>query len=902
MEARGKRAAFSEVRWARSVRPRRRQLPQGPSVCDKIAASSDCSRPVNDYVHIEAADLCRPNARFTQERQGYQVLTPFGKLGYSRKFDASSGHIHRLEHHSADVAACFEALLRDPVLRARFVQAAGADGFSDTTAARLTFLAYLHDFGKLNAGFQFKVRRQNELPRRGPQRAGHIAEALLCFDQSDICTLLGLHDIVNKWGAGVVPLLYAMLAHHGRPARRPTQSGGGPPELWRPFAGYDPRATARLLGELGRRWFPDAFGDGPPMPDEPALAHLFAGVVALADQLGSDENVFEYEPDPEPHYIERARRIATEVVRSKGFLRIDWPTDAAAADVRTLFDYVAPRPSQRAVSAAPLDRPLLILESETGSGKTEAAVLRFAGLWRAGLVDGLYFAVPTRAAAKQLHGRVRGGLDRLLPPAAHAQTVLAVPGYLVAGAAEGRRVEKFEVFWEDEPDEETRLARWSAESARKFLSAPAAVGTVDQVLLAGLRVKWAHFRAASLSRSLLVVDEVHASDAYMTELLFGVLRGHLALGGHALLMSATLGSAARSKFMSSSARSSLPAPHDAEDTPYPALTLAGDGASETCAITGGGPTKSVLMRLVPILGESVAIARSAVAAARDGAKVLVIRNTVNSAQDVFGAVLEQRGEDGGLLLEVAHGPALHHSRFAAEDRRLLDDAVEQAIGKGDRPPGGMIVIGTQTLEQSLDIDADLLISDLCPVDASSRSHTKDRDGDCASRSGTGSSAPPRSPQRRRGGFPAHAGMDPTQHPLRLPFRRLPRTRGDGPLGACVAPRPPAASPHTRGWTPRSRMIGHEDHGFPAHAGMDPVAAWRSLCVPRLPRTRGDGPAVTNSAPWSTVASPHTRGWTRSDDPRAVRALGFPAHAGMDRVAQPPRRSPRGLPRTRGDGP
>ena len=86
MEAREKRATFSEVRWARSVRPRRRQLPQGPSVCDKIAASSDCSRPVNDYVHIEAADLCRPNARFTQERQGYQVLTLFGKLGYSQHF------------------------------------------------------------------------------------------------------------------------------------------------------------------------------------------------------------------------------------------------------------------------------------------------------------------------------------------------------------------------------------------------------------------------------------------------------------------------------------------------------------------------------------------------------------------------------------------------------------------------------------------------------------------------------------------------------------------------------------------------------------------------------------------------------------------------------------------------
>ena len=633
------------------------------------------------------------------------------------KFDGSSGRVHRLEHHCADVAACFEALLRDPVLRARFVEAAGESGFSDTTAARLSFLAYLHDFGKLNAGFQFKTQRQSASARRGPRTAGHIAEALLCFDQSDMCALLGLPDLVAVWGEGVVPLLHAMLAHHGRPARRPSHSGGGPPDLWRPFAGYDPRATAKLLSRWGRFWFPDAFRDGSPMPVAPALAHLFAGVVALADQLGSDDEAFEYEPEPDPHYIDRARRIASEAIRTKGFRRSDWPTDIDAPDVRALFDYAEPRPSQRAVSAAPLERPLLILESETGSGKTEAAVVRFAALWRARLVDGLYFAVPTRAAAKQLHGRVHRALDRLFPRTAHVETVLAVPGYLRAGDAEGRRVEKFEVFWEDEPDEETRLGRWSAESARKFLSAPAAVGTVDQVLLAGLRVKWAHLRAASLSRSLLVVDEVHASDAYMTALLHGVLQGHLALGGHALLMSATLGATARSKFMSRSARSSPPGPAEAEETPYPALTLAArDGTSETRAIATGGSTKSVAMHAVPILSAPHSIAETTIAAARDGAKVLVIRNTVTSAQDVFGAVLERCGEDDRLVLEVAHGPALHHSRFAAEDRRLLDDAVEGTLGKGDRRPGGVIVIGTQTLEQSLDIDADLLISDICPVD------------------------------------------------------------------------------------------------------------------------------------------------------------------------------------------
>ena len=631
------------------------------------------------------------------------------------KFDQETKRFHRLEHHCADVAACFEALLREPVLRARFARANGTANLADTTASRLTYLAFLHDFGKLNAGFQFKPPQIGATLRGRPRPAGHIGEALLCAEQEEFCELLGLHRIVEDWGAGVIPLLYAALAHHGRPAQRPSRTGKGPPDLWKPFAGYEPRTTAGLLYERGSSWFPEAFEPGPPLTDTPALAHLFAGVVALADQLGSDEESFEFEPNPDPLYIERARAVATRTVAGKGFMRAAWSRDAATADVRTLFDYAEPRPLQQATASAPLDSPLLILESETGSGKTEAAVLRFAALWRAGLVDGLYFAVPTRAAAKQLHARVHRALERLFPPAANTETVLAVPGYLVAGASEGRRAEKFEVFWEDEPDEATRLARWSAESARKFLTAPAAVGTIDQALLAGLRVKWAHFRAAALSRSLLVVDEVHASDGYMTELLHGVLHGHLALGGHALLMSATLGSEASSKLLSRSRRHDTPSPDDAEAAPYPAITLAdGAGESEVSAIPATGAPKSVAMTTAAILGEPSVIARTAIRAAQAGAKVLVIRNTVASAQAVFAALVAQGGSD--VALTVAGGPALHHSRFAAEDRERLDAAVEEELGKEDRSPGGRVVIGTQTLEQSLDIDADYLITDICPVD------------------------------------------------------------------------------------------------------------------------------------------------------------------------------------------
>lgn len=653
-------------------------------------------------------------------------------MGAWGKFDKASGRRHRLEHHCADVAACFEELLKDEVLSRRLAAAAAAEPegpapgtaaempgrLDPNTAARLTVIAFLHDFGKLNAGFQLQFEQPpagKKQGRRKPALVNHITGALLAFHQREICDTLGLYRMCEDWGEGVEPLLYAVLAHHGKPAERPTQTGKGPADIWKPFAGYDPLATARLLNERAHRWFPDAFASGPPLPDTPALAHLFAGTVVIADQLGSKEDAFQYEPNPDPNYVERARRIAAAVVQGTLFRRAGWNTNAAAADVRSLFGYAAPRPCQRDVSAAPTDRPLLILESETGSGKTEAAILRFAALWREGLVDGLYFAVPTRAAAKQLHVRVGKALTRLIPPDAQVETVLAVPGYHRAGDAEGERIGRFDVFWKDEPDERTRLARWSAESARKFLASPAAVGTVDQVLLAGLRVKWAHFRAASLARSLLVVDEVHASDAYMTRVLRGVLQGHLAIGGHALLMSATLGSAARSGFVSESPRSSPPAPEDAERVPYPALTLARGGAPpETRAIDTDDSSKSVKMTGEPILEDPNAIATAALAAAREGAKVLVIRNTVTSAQAVFEALTAQGGED--VVLKVADQPTLHHSRFAAEDRHRLDEAVERMLGRRNRPRGGAVVIGTQTLEQSLDIDADLLLTDVCPVD------------------------------------------------------------------------------------------------------------------------------------------------------------------------------------------
>ena len=152
------------------------------------------------------------------------------------------------------------------------------------------------------------------------------------------------------------------------------------------------------------------------------------------------------------------------------------------------------------------------------------------------------------------------------------------------------------------------------------------------------------------------------------------------------------------------------------------------------------------------------------------------------------------------------------------------------------------------------------------------------------------------------GFPAHAGMDPSKG-LPGPYRRrLPRTRGDGPAPFARPRARHPASPHTRGWTQAVGRPGAALPGFPAHAGMDLPRSVGHGQRPGLPRTRGDGPAITEDEFRRQMASPHTRGWTAGYSRPARRSRGFPAHAGMD----PDRRGQSGsrswLPRTRGDGP
>lgn len=575
--------------------------------------------------------------------------------------------------------------------------------------SRLAVLVFLHDCGKLHPGFQAKGWPEGIW--KGAMH-GHLAEGAAIFlggaAGGQIAENLRIVDM-RDWGLGA-SLLYASLAHHGRPfALKEGLSG------WKdvPQIGYDPIVASAQLGHLLSRWFADAFQPGgEPLPDAPAFEHLFCGLVSLADWLGSDQRIFKFAGPLDEHYMEQARHRAKDAASEIGLDTARWRDSLADSD--DLFSIITegkrPRPAQEEIGRWPLDDNLVILEAETGSGKTEAALWHFARLFQTGKVDSLYFALPTRAAAKQIHDRVDKASKRLFGPGG-PEAVLAVPGYLKSGEVEGKALPDFKVLWDDDiTGERQNLARWAAENAKRYLAAMVAVGTVDQAMLAGLQVKHAHLRSAALSRSLLVIDEVHASDAYMSAVQASLLRVHLARGGHALLMSATLGCTARVKWLKGRA-GVLPSFEEACSAPYPAIW----GSGGPSAVKSDGRRKSVSMTLAPSWFAQEAATR-AIAAAKNGAKVLVIRNTVDAAVEAFNAVREAGGS--GLLWHVEGQPALHHSRFATEDRALLDTAVEAALAVEEkkRSTDAVIVIGTQTLEQSLDIDADFLITDLCPVD------------------------------------------------------------------------------------------------------------------------------------------------------------------------------------------
>jgi CRISPR-associated endonuclease/helicase Cas3 len=648
----------------------------------------------------------------------------WGKLAKDESGEVSSWH--PLADHCADVAATCEALLGISSFRSRLARLGDLDDLSRHQVARLAFLAVLHDLGKLNHGFQRKAHAQ---PRRV---AGHVAEAIsLLFGRRGYAVASRAHAAISplgleRWGKNPETgyrLLSAAIAHHGRPIGLAATGTPLVPEDWTPSGGRDPIEGLGFLVRQGREWFPDAFADEGALPDAPAFQHGFSGLITLADWIGSDRGNFTFSETGDSPRIGFARARAAHAVRA---LCLD-PSDCRAAlggttpGFEDLFPGYQPRAAQSVLLDLPAERgpTVTLLEAETGAGKTEAALSHYFRLFHAGQVDAVYFALPTRTAATQIHARVTKVVRQAFPEPARPPVTLAVPGYLRVDNQDGTRLSGFEVLWNDDEKARWRFRGWAAENAKRYLAGAIVVGTVDQVLLSALQVNHSHMRAVALLRHLLVVDEVHASDRYMSRLLRDVLQRHWRAGGHALLMSATLGSSSAASLVQLEGEATAPPLCHALIQPYPAVTHSTEGHTSLYAVPPSDRSKQVQWTTNPWMEDPDRIAAAALDAAAAGARVVVLRNTVKGCLEAQGA-LERQAESrsSGQLLFVCRGVvAPHHSRFAADDRKALDEALEGWLGG---PPakkrGGGVVVATQTIQQSLDLDADYLITDLCPMD------------------------------------------------------------------------------------------------------------------------------------------------------------------------------------------
>lgn len=639
------------------------------------------------------------------------------------------GAYHPLAYHSLDVASCGQVLLsRDALLRRRLavsVARAGAVIEEADLVRVVTLLLATHDLGKFSGRFQ---RLRPDLAaslglnlRPYPYQHRHDAMGAAFWIDHVLEHLRQRGMLVLSTGEGrldeadcrdvLAPWVNAVTGHHGLPPG-PLGGDGEIDEHMHAEQRDDAKAFVDAMTELFgtiELHFP-----GIPSNLGGALASsswLLAGIAVAADWVGSNRQWFPYESP-----ALGLREYWNEVALPRAARAIEY-TKLLPRPVRVfpgfaeLFEEI-PTPSPLQTTAAGLDldseAQLILVEDQTGSGKTEAALTLASRLMERGLADGIFFALPTMATANAMHSRVASVYPRLFNAGADEVSYVLAHGESrgVLGMEHARRDRDYRP---GELEIATDLRDWIGDSNKKALLAQIGVGTIDQALLAALRNKHSVLRLLGLHRHVLLVDEVHACDAYVAKTLETLLEFQAALGGSAILLSATLPIAMRRRFVAAFRRGLGSASGAAvADTPdYPLVTSVSSGGVRLVPC----PARPDLARRVPVrfVHDEQAVASSIVDQVDRGRCVVWIRNTVRDALASYDSLRDELGDDRVDLF---------HARFLLGDRLRIERDVMRRFGKSSTAAdrAGRVLVATQVVEQSLDIDFDAMVTDLAPVD------------------------------------------------------------------------------------------------------------------------------------------------------------------------------------------
>jgi CRISPR-associated endonuclease/helicase Cas3 len=672
------------------------------------------------YNSLEELKRSPPDANQTASEEagtihGNETFEVQRVTAYLNFWGKAGGHLdsqpawHPAAYHSLDVAAVAEALLKHNPQRLASMAALLGTG-PENTRRFLVCLVALHDVGKFSRHFQAKCPALwNETA--GPQLGEWQPPPVVSRHDEDgyaVREQLGLRRLFNPategWSATTFNTLWAAVAgHHGQPRNDDSDSrhGFGTPSLSAATAFCrDVRVLFDPLSPIAE-------------PEEPqralfVLSWLLCGLTVISDWVGSNRYWFPYrEPKLDiAAYWQEAREKAQEALARTGL--VPSPLHPRLTPERLLpgiADTLSPL--QRYVWEMPLtDGPsLTIIEDVTGSGKTEAALLLGARLMALGRARGLFFALPTMATSNAMYDRFADSYRRLFDEAARPSLVLA------HGRRSLNRAFADSVLGESVSEEgyedgnAAACAAWIADDRRKAFLAEVGIGTIDQALLSVLPSRHQALRLWGLSERVLVLDEVHSYDAYMSREMETLLEFHAALGGSAILLSATLPDRQRGALEQAFARG-LDIRHKPQPAAgYPQLTHVARPVSAIKPL----PSREDRSRSLPVRRlETIQEAIDEVAArASQGCAVAWIRNAVDDAIE-GAAALRSRGLN----------PVLLHARFAMGDRLKVEGKVRDILGRDGKADSrcGFIVVGTQILQESLDYDVDVMVTDLAPID------------------------------------------------------------------------------------------------------------------------------------------------------------------------------------------
>ncbi len=624
---------------------------------------------------------------------------------------------HPALYHMLDVANAADVLLAQGSPR---LMRAIARTWGDAEVVRLwlPFLIATHDLGKISAAFQgqpstIESRAQRErLQRNGVHlpdaKAEHRHELISAVWQF---THLPTHEPRIPRDA-ISVICDAMGGHHGRfvqDSLRQLQSRIAHYE--RPHAAQWDAWRYEAFVALREIFLPN---DAPPLPSPKMLRAATVALTGLcihADWIGSNSKYFPASAHvPLEQYRELSRERAHAGVRDADLTQ-PLTTNPYSGFASLFPEIEGPRPLQQAIDELPeelLREPcLVVIEAPTGEGKTEAAQMLTQRLATSLGQHELFFALPTMATSNQIFKRLSEFYHRH-----YGQAVKLTHSQAGLVEKELRQMALAQDSDPVDPDGASadQILHWFA-SSKKGLLAPIGVGTVDQVELGGLNVRHAALRLFALADKVVVIDEVHAYDTYMSTILEHTLGWLAQLGSSVILLSATL-PIERHRALAQSYLKGRGNPNAAvelsSDLSYPVISIYNAQQHYRCSPAPFRPEQRIAFSCYQ-RGDAEAEAQRLLELVREGGAVARICNRVDDAQAIYRALQTHIPADDTLLL---------HARFPLDWRQEHEQRVEEWLGKNTRRPSEqrLIVVGTQVLEQSLDYDVDVMVSDLAPID------------------------------------------------------------------------------------------------------------------------------------------------------------------------------------------